>query len=169
MRAFYFFIAFIILFSIGACSVLDKTLLVYDSAKDFVLPSGEKLRWDKVSLGVGERANKNFPIAVDIAMIFEEGLVAKIEKMTAGDWFKSKKYILNTFPTGLAIKSWELAPGDSLQVPSNFFGEERIFGVIAFADYFTDGDHRARIDKLEGIILLEFDEESFSAYAVNRN
>ena len=82
MRVFYFFIAFIILFSIGACSVLDKTLLVYDSAKEFVLPSGEKLRWDKVSLGVGERANKNFPIAVDIAMIFEEGLVAKIEKMT---------------------------------------------------------------------------------------
>ena len=169
MRLLYLFIISITLNFISGCSLLDKTFLVYDSTKEFIFPSGEKLRWDKVSLGVGEQANKNFPIAVDIAMIFEEGLVPKIEKMTASDWFKSKKHILNTFPTGLAIKSWELAPGDSLQVPSNFFGEERIFGVIAFADYFTDGDHRARIDKLEGLILLEFDEESFSAYAVNRN
>ncbi len=169
MKLFYFFIAFIILQFNSACSVLDKTVQVYDSAKEFVFPSGEKLRWEKVSMGVGENANKNFPIAVDIAMIFEEGLVPRIEKLTANDWFKSKKNILNSFPTGLVIKSWELAPGDSLQVPSTFFGKERIFAVVAFADYFTDGDHRARIDKLEGLILLEFGDESFSAYAVKRN
>ena len=169
MRVIYFFIVFTILLLNSSCSVLDKTVQVYDSAKEFVFPSGEKLKWEKVSIGVGEKANKNFPISVDIAMIFEEGLVPRIEKLTSNDWFKSKKQILNTFPTGLAVKSWELAPGDSLQVTSTFFGKERIFAVVAFADYFTDGDHRARIDKLEGLILLEFGNESFSAYAVNRN
>ena len=75
---------------------------------------------------------------------------------------------INTFPKEISVKSWELAPGDLLQVPSSFFGEERIFAVVAFADYFSDGEHRVRIDQLRGGVILEFGIEDFSAFSITR-
>ena len=153
---------------ISACSVIDIPVKAYDVAKEFVFPSGEKLRWEQVTMGVGREANKNSPIAVDIVLIFNEGLVTKVSELTSSDWFKSKNYILKTFPQDLAVKSWELAPGDSLQIPSSFFGTERVFSVMAFADYFSDGEHRVRIDQLRGGVILEFGIEDFSAFSITR-
>ena len=157
-----------ILHLISACSVIDIPVKAYDTAKELVFPSGEKLRWDQVSMGVGEQANKNFPVAVDIVLIFEEELVPRVSKLTANDWFKSKNYVLKTFPLDLAVNSWELAPGDSLQIPSSFFGKERVFAVMAFADYFSDGEHRVRIDHLKGGVILEFGVDDFSAFSIGK-
>ena len=76
--------------TVNACSVIDLPIQVYDKASEFVFPSGEKLKWEKVSIGVGPKANKNFPVAVDIVMIFKEDLVGRISELSANDWFKSK-------------------------------------------------------------------------------
>ncbi len=168
MKTTYFLILFIILQLISACSVIDIPAKAYDVAKEFVFPAGEKLRWEKVTIGVGEQANKNFPVAVDIVLIFNEKLVTRLSKLTANDWFKSKNYIVKTFPLDLAVKSWELAPGDSLQIPPSFFGKERVFAVIAFADYFSDGEHRVRIDHLKGGVILEFGIDDFSAFSIKK-
>ncbi len=159
---------FLLLITVSACSVIDLPIKAYDSAKEFVFPSGEKLRWEKVSIGVGKKANKNFPVAVDIVMIFKEELVDRISELPAKSWFNSKKNIFNTFPTALAIKSWELAPGDTLQIPSSFFGQRRVFAVLAYADYFTDGDHKIRIDHLKGGVVLEFGIDGFSAFSIEK-
>ena len=168
MKLFFSLTSFMILHLISACSVIDIPVKAYDVAKEFVFPSGEKLRWEQVTMGVGREANKNSPIAVDIVLIFNEGLVTKVSELTSSDWFKSKNYILKTFPQDLAVKSWELAPGDSLQIPSSFFGTERVFSVMAFADYFSDGEHRVRIDHLRGGVILEFDINDFSAFSILR-
>ncbi|OUW01356.1 MAG: hypothetical protein CBD16_05675 [Betaproteobacteria bacterium TMED156] len=159
---------FLVLAILNACSVIELPAKAYDTAKEFVFPSGEKLRWKKVSIGVGQKANKNFPVAVDIIMIFKEELVNRITELPANDWFNSKKYIVNTFPTGLAIKSWELAPGDTLQIPSSFFGEKRVFAVFAYADYFSEGEHKIRIDHLKGGVVLEFGIDGFFAYSIGK-
>ena len=120
-----------------------------------------------VHCGVSFQFAANY-LAVDIVLIFNEGLVTKVSELTSSDWFKSKNYILKTFPQDLAVKSWELAPGDSLQIPSSFFGTERVFSVMAFADYFSDGEHRVRIDQLRGGVILEFGIEDFSAFSITR-
>ena len=169
MKSFYLTILIFCSIFLSSCSILDVPVKAYDVAKEFVFPSGEKLRWDKVSIGVSQQANKNSPVAVDIVMIFDESLVPKIFQIPAGEWFNSKKSMfINTFPKEISVKSWELAPGDLLQVPSSFFGEERIFAVVAFADYFSDGDHRIRIDELAGGVVLEFGVDDFSAYSIGK-
>ena len=168
MKLFFFLISFLILQLISACSVIDIPAKAYDVAKEFVFPSGEKLKWEEVTIGVGREANENSPIAVDIVLIFNEGLVKKVSELTSSDWFKSKNYVLKTFPQDLVVKSWELAPGDSLQIPSSFFGNERVFSVIAFADYFSAGEHRVKIDHLKGGIVLEFNADDFSAFSIKR-
>ena len=154
--------------TVNACSIIDLPIQVYDKASEIVFPSGEKLKWEKVSIGVGPKANKNFPVAVDIVMIFEEDLVGRISELSANDWFKSKKSVTNTFPIEIELKSWELAPGDTLQIPSSFFGERRVFAVLAFADYFSEGEHRIRIDHLQGGVVLEFGVDGFSAFSIGK-
>ena len=168
MKVFFLLILFFILQLITACSVIDIPVKAYDVAKEFVFPSGEKLMWEEVTIGVGREANKNSPVAVDIVLIFNEDLVKKVSELSSTDWFKSKNYVLKTFPQDLAVKSWELAPGDSLQIPSSFFGNDRVFSVIAFADYFSTGEHRVKIDHLKGGVVLEFNVDDFSAFSIKR-
>ena len=168
MKLFFYLISFLFIQLIIACSVIDIPIKAYDVAKEFVLPSGEKLKWEQVTIGIGRDANKNSPIAVDIVLIFNEDLVKKVSELTSADWFKSKNYVLKTYPQDLTVNSWELAPGDSLQIPSSFFGKERVFSVIAFADYFSEGEHRVRIDHLKGGVILEFNVDDFSAFSIKR-
>ena len=71
MKSFYLTILIFFSIFLSSCSILDVPVKAYDVAKEFVFPSGEKLRWDKVSIGVSQQANKNSPVAVDIVMIFQ--------------------------------------------------------------------------------------------------
>ena len=49
------------------------------------------------------------------------------------------------------------------------FKDERVFGALVFAKYFNDGDYKARIDNLEGKVVIDFGIDEFNAYAIKPN
>ena len=138
---------------------------VFQSVKNAVVPPGKALKWDTVTFNMPPAINMNFPLAVDIVTIYEPALVDKILGMKAADWFAAKDSLLKTYPNALHSRSWELAPGESKTVPGKPFCEKQVFAVIGFADYFAQGEHRVRLDELEGRIRLEFEANDFSAGA----
>ena len=163
-KKYFLYLTIPLLLNLVSCSVLDVPLKAYTAAKEFAFPAGEKLNWEQVSIGMGPGANKDFPLTVDVVIVLKESLVSKISNLSAKDWFQAKRDFIQAFDTHLVVKSWELAPKDVLRIPAKMFGDERIFAAFAFADYLVLGDHRVRIDQLEGVILLEFGDDSFAAF-----
>ena len=152
-----------------SCGVLDAPIKAYKSAKNYVFPPGEKLYWKSLDILIRENANMNYPIAIDITLIKNDGLLKKILELDSSKWFEQKNMLLKTFSEDIVLRSWELAPGDGVAVPNEFFKDERVFGALVFAKYFNDGDYKARIDNLEGIVVIDFGIDEFNAYAIKPN
>ncbi len=154
---------------INGCGVLDVPLKVYKSAKNYAFPPGERLYWKSVDIIIRKNANRNYPIAIDITLIKDEALFNKILELDSSKWFDQKDILLKTFAEEIVIESWELAPEDGLKVPEKFFKEERVFGALVFGKYFNDGDYKARIDNLEGMVVIDFDVDELNVYTLKRN
>ena len=137
----------------------------FQSAKNAVIPPGKALNWETVTFAMQPAVNMNFPLAIDIVTIYEPALVDKVLGMKASDWFATKDSLLKTYPKALQSRSWELAPGESKIVDGKPFREKHVFAAVSFADYFAQGDHRIRLDELEGSIRLEFEANDFNASA----
>ena len=154
---------------LAGCGVLDAPIKAYKSAKNYVFPPGKKLNWKSLDILVRKDANMNFPLAIDLTLIKSETLFEKVFNLDSVKWFEQKDVFLKTFSGNIIVKSWELAPGDGVEVPEVFFKDERVFGAMVFAKYFKDGDYKARIDNLEGLVVIDFGAEKFDAYVVKPN
>ena len=152
-----------------SCGVLDAPIKAYKSAKNYVFPPGEKLYWKSLDILIRENANMDYPIAIDITLIKNDALLKKILELDSKKWFEQKNTLLKTFSEDIVVRSWELAPGDGVAVPNKFFKDERVFGALVFAKYFNDGDYKARIDNLEGKVVIDFGIDEFNAYAIKPN
>ena len=159
----------IILFIVSGCGVLDAPIQAYKTAKNYVFPPGEKLYWKSLDILVRKDANMNYPIAIDIVLLKNEALLNKVLELDSKSWFGQKESVLKIFRKDIEIKSLELAPGDLIKVPKSFFQNQRVFGVIVFANYINDGDYRERIDDLEGVVVIDFDIDNFDAYEIKPN
>ena len=157
------------LFLAAGCSVLDVPIKAYTSARDYVFPPGEKLHWKSLDILMREDANSDYPLEIDIALIKNEKLLKKILELNSTEWFEQKKSISRIFAEDIIVKSWELAPGDIIKVSDNFFQDKRVFGAIVFANYLSDGDYRVRLEKLKGVVVVEFDNDEFNAYVIKPN
>ena len=60
MKSFYLTISIFFSIFLSSCSILDVPVKAYDVAKEFVFPSGEKLRWDKGFSLTKAEATANF-------------------------------------------------------------------------------------------------------------
>ena len=162
--SFLFFASFL-----TGCGILDTPIKAYKYAKNYVFPPGEKLYWKSLDILIRENANMDYPIALDITLIKNDSLLGKILELDSNKWFEQKNTLLKTFPEDIIVRSWELAPGDGVSVSNDFFKDVRVFGALVFAKYFNGGDYKARIDNLEGKVIIDFDIYEFNAYAVKPN
>ena len=140
---------------LGACS----------SMQSLIFPPGVKLSWDQVALHIDPAANRDFPVAVDIVLVMDESLARKVSGLKASEWFAARDGLRKLHPGELEIESAELAPGEMLTLPGKRFDGKRVFAAFAFADYFSNGEHRARLDSFKGKIILEFGATDFSVSA----
>jgi type VI secretion system protein len=107
-----------------------------------------------VRVHISPAANKNNPIAVDLVLVRDKKLLKELMKMSAKDWFEQRHQVQLDYPkeTDLVAGSWEWVPGqavilDRLPVPLE------IVGGVVFANYSTDGPHRAAINPRKDILL----------------
>ena len=148
---------------LSACGVLDSVLP--KSVVDFINPKGSKLAWDGFTVLAASDANLNSPVALDIVLVRDDAALALVSAMSASKWFANRNDVRKAMPQGLAIHSVEVAPGQSLRLEGSTFGTFRVVGVMVFADYLTPGDHKARVDQLQGEVVAQLGPRDFGLLA----
>ncbi len=113
----------------------------------------------EVSFGVelDPRLNRDFPLAVDFAIVYDKDLYKEVQDLTAEEWFsKRDQYRLDNEPAKLEIHSWEWVPpcadcpAPGTQVVDHRLGAR---GGVIFANYFNAGEHRIVIEPLKAFSL----------------
>lgn len=149
--------------SLVGCSVLDKLgPLSPKNIKEFVLPSGSKLPWSGVVISASADANLNSPVAMDIVLLNDEASVAMVSALPASKWFATRADLQKTFPQGVKYRSFEVVPGQSIRLPEADFASTRVAAAFVFADYLSPGEHRIRVDQLQGELLIQLGPRAFT-------
>jgi len=107
-----------------------------------------------VKVHISPAANRNNPVAVDLVLVSDKKLLKELMKMSAKDWFAQKHQVQLDYPKekDLAAGSWEWVPGQSVKLDRMNVRYE-IAGGVVFANYLTEGVHRASIDPRKPFLL----------------
>lgn len=109
-----------------------------------------------VALNADPGINHDSPVAVELVVVFDAGLQAKLAGMSAADWFRNRAQIQSDYPgsTGFVSRSWEIVPGQGVREQSLEFGVGAVGGFV-FANYlFSEGPHRQQIDPHQKLQIL---------------
>ena len=131
-----------------------------------LFPSGEKVKWDEMTLAASDQANNDSPIAIDVVFVTDKAMLARIAELPASKWFAARGDLVGTFPDALHYQSWELVPGQRLTIPGDKLRGPRVAGVFVFADYPGPGAHRVRVEQLSGRLVVQLGENAFSISSV---
>jgi len=111
---------------------------------------------------VSDTANQNSPVALDFLLVYNSDLLKELAKMPARDWFDKRDQIKRDYAddTGLEVWQWEWVPGQNVPLQRLPLKPKAKGGVI-FANYLSPGEHRARIDPHESLMITLL-EKSFT-------
>ncbi|MEW5773761.1 MAG: hypothetical protein AB1916_09580 [Thermodesulfobacteriota bacterium] len=101
----------------------------------------------RVSVINTERANLNNPVALDFLLAFNEKTETGAAKLTARQWFEKKAQFKRDHIENedYLLFEYEFVPGDPvpvIEIPYTVSGRS----LFVFADYYTPGEHRVRLD-----------------------
>jgi hypothetical protein len=130
-----YFLLALVLTNLVACGVLDYVMP--KGLMEFVSPKGNKLSWDGVTMST----------------------------LPAVKWFATRGEMEKTYPQSVIYKSFEVAPGQTLRIAASDLGSGRVSGVMMYADYLTPGEHRIRVDQLQGAVLVQLGTRDFTVTA----
>lgn len=116
-------------------------------------PRQSKVHTRIVAIDVNSRVNLNHPVAMDLLIIYDEGLFENLLALSAEEWFKKRGQYKLDYPRLLQTWEWELVPGQVVPFFKLPDGVSRGMGALVFANYVTPGTHRARIDPYEGAVI----------------
>lgn len=151
------------LLQLSACGVLDY--IIPKGMMDFASPKGTKLGWESVTISAANDANLNSPVALDVVLLKDDAALNMLVALPAAKWFATRGEIEKTFPQAITYKSYEVTPGQILRLAASDFGTTRVAGVLMFADYLTPGEHRIRVDQLQGTVLVQLGAKDFTVTA----
>jgi type VI secretion system protein len=135
-------------FALSACSMLGF--------------HGEKASWSQMTLTASDDINNDSPVAVDVVLVSDDAMLARLADLPASKWFAGRADLANTFPKSLRYRSWEIVPGQRLEVPGDMFAGPRVAGAFVFANYQTPGAHRVRIEQFRDRLVVQLDNNAFS-------
>jgi type VI secretion system protein len=100
-----------------------------------------------VRLDADPKINQDSPVPVELVVVYDKDLLAKLAGMTARDWFQNREQTRKDHPgdDDFVSMAWEIVPGQSMPPQALSFASGARGGLV-FADYFSDGAHRARVD-----------------------
>ncbi len=107
-------------------------------------------------------ANQNQPVAVDVLLVRNKDLIKQLMALSAADWFEKRAQFTRDYPgaNDLVVYHREWVPGQIIPC-SNLPLRPMPRATILFANYFSKGDHRARLvnGKSAAIHLMDEDFE----------
>ena len=98
-------------------------------------------------------ANGDSPVAVDIVVPYSMDMLDQLVGITAREWFAKKDQYRRDFPTQVEVVELEVVPGTVRDVALELRDAGEAEGALVFANYFAEGEHRVRIDRLENIVI----------------
>ena len=131
-----------------------------------LFPSGDKVKWDELTLAASDNANNDSPVAVDVVFITDKTLLARVAELPASKWFSVRGDLAATFPDSIRYQSWELVPGQRLVVAGDKLRGPRVAGVFVFADYPGPGANRVRVERFNGRLVVQLGDNAFSVSSV---
>jgi len=148
-------ILFVFLISLTAC----PNVKVPKAVRSTVPGASGETKLD-VKVHVSPAANRNNPVAVDLVLVTDKKLLKELMKMSAKDWFAQKHQVQLDYPKekDLGAGSWEWVPGQSVKIDRLLVRYEIVGGVV-FANYLTEGVHRAAIDPRKPFLLTLGEED----------
>jgi type VI secretion system protein len=123
------------------CALALSTLVCLTGCHKIIKPKLVCLRTD-----ITPTANQNQPVAVDVLLVRDKDLVKKLMTLSAAAWFDQRAQVERDYPDpkDLVVIHREWVPGQDIPC-SNFTLNPKPRATILFANYFTKGDHRARL------------------------
>lgn len=102
---------------------------------------------------VAPDANENSAVAVDLVVVYDTKVLDQLMKLRASEWFARKQQFLNDFSNEVTVRGWEWVPSQAVDEQSIAYrsGARK---VVLFADYHTEGDHRASVDPQQSFHLV---------------
>jgi type VI secretion system protein len=117
-----------------------------------------------IQVTVAPHANEDTPVAVDLVVVYNQKLLDELMKLPAADWFARRAQFLKDYPDTRLVQNWEWVPGQQVE-PFSIEYRAGARRVLLFADYVTDGDHRATVDPQTPFRLL-LGERNFAVEAL---
>jgi type VI secretion system protein len=151
---------------LSGCGALSTAKTTLGKVMTLVGLGGVRLSWREVVIAASDGANQNTATAVDVVLVLEETMVEKVVALPAHKWMEARSDLLKTYPGALSVRSFEVAPGQILQVPGERFGTPNVIAVFVFADYLSPGDHRMKVEQLSGGIMINLGARDFSVTAL---
>lgn len=104
-----------------------------------------------VDVTVAPQANQDSAVAMDLIVVYDDGLIDTLFKLSANSYFAQKQQIMRDNPGQIDVWSWEVVPGQVVPSRQIKFSQPIPRGGIFFANYLTPGDHRIRVGKETGV------------------
>ncbi len=100
-------------------------------------------------------ANLDSPVAVDLVLVQDRKLLARVAELPSATWFAEREQFQRDLlgSPHIRIKSWEWAPGQSVDQPIHVQYPAKGWAAILFARYRTPGQHRVRVDPIRQFTL----------------
>lgn len=100
-------------------------------------------------------ANENSAVPVYLVVVYSRELDQVLAQTKAADWIARRGQFEKDYPGGMKVWTWEIVPGYPPS-PEKLGGEvNNAVGAFIFADYRTEGEHRARVDPRSDAILIK--------------
>ena len=115
--------------------------------------SPPKISTRNVDIQVSPKANLDSAVALDIIYVFDQQLLTQLQGLGAKDWFRQRDELRTLYPTGIAVSSYEVVPGQIVPVEKVSNHNTDAIGIFAFANYHAEGAHRARLDSLKNATI----------------
>ena len=151
---------------LSSCGYVSNVLSVGSFLKDIWINIGKEDTIVTESIVVQNAVNLNndYPLAFDIAFVFDSELTKSMAGVPARDWFRARKnQFKRDYPLSLTIREYEFAPGPEKRQIEITDKEKQAQSSFVFANYRKPGIHRARLGKIENPII-RLRSNSFSIF-----
>lgn len=90
-------------------------------------------------------ANGRRPVALDVVRVADADMAGRLDALDAAAWFRTRTALVKEGAGRLAVTSWEMVPGQTVQLHSlpPFAAKPAV--TVIYARYATPGPHRRTI------------------------